>query len=51
VLPHQPYCEQQLPKVEPAHVSPVVPPHAPSLLTANEPPPQVPNAAWQPVPQ
>jgi len=40
-----------VPKVEPVHVSPVVPPQAPSLLTANVPPPQVPKPAWQPVPQ
>ena len=33
VLPHQPYWEQQLPKVEPAQVRPVVPPQVPSVET------------------
>jgi hypothetical protein len=31
VLPHHPYCEQQLPKVDPEQVKPVVPPHEPSV--------------------
>jgi hypothetical protein len=33
VLPHQPYWEQQLPKVEPAQVKPEAPPHEPSVET------------------
>lgn len=33
VAPHQPYWEQQLPKVEPAQVKPVVPPQVPSVET------------------
>jgi hypothetical protein len=33
VDPHQPYWEQQLPKVEPLHVKPEVPPHEPSVET------------------
>jgi hypothetical protein len=31
-LPHQPYCEQQLPNVEPAHVA-LPDPHEPSVET------------------
>ena len=31
--PHQPFTEQQLPKVEPWQVKPLVPPHVASVLT------------------
>ena len=34
MVPQKPYCEQQLPKVEPKQVSPVVPPQLPSVLIA-----------------
>jgi len=58
VLPHQPNWEQQLPKVEPAQVSPVVPPQLPVVETVvpepepePEPVPQVPKPDWHPVPQ
>lgn len=33
VDPHQPYCEQQLPKVEPWQVKPPVPAQVPSVET------------------
>lgn len=33
VVPHQPYCEQQVPKDEPAHVKPEVPAQVPSVET------------------
>ena len=33
VDPHQPCCEQQFPKGEPAHVEPVVPAQVPSVET------------------
>lgn len=33
VEPHHPYCEQQLPNVEPWQVRPAVPAHVPSVET------------------
>ena len=33
MLPHQPYWEQQLPKVEPWQVNPLVPAQVPSVET------------------
>ena len=64
---HQPLVEQQLPKVEPVQVWPVVPPHEPSVealrvdeaaapedvpvAVPDEEPVHVPKADWQPVPQ
>lgn len=63
VEPHHPYCEQQLPNVEPLHVVPAVEPQVPSVDTfvpeaagavevfVEVAVPQVPKADWHPVPQ
>jgi hypothetical protein len=59
-VPHQPYCEQHVPNVEPLQVTPV--PQLPSVDTRtvavplaaallDDTVPQVPKPVWQPVPQ
>jgi hypothetical protein len=59
VLPQYPYCEQQLPYVEPWQVLLVVGPQVLSVLICKVEGldelefdvPQLPNADWHPVPQ
>ena len=54
VDPHQPLLEQQVPKVEPVQVKPVVPPQVASLdgvKVGGVVLPQVPKAGLQPAPQ
>ena len=47
VVPQKLPEEQQVPKVDPVHVFPLVL-HCPSVEIVPEPLPQVPNPAWQP---
>jgi hypothetical protein len=50
VVPQKLPEEQQVPKVDPVHVFPLVP-HWPSVEMLPEPLPQVPEPDWQPAPQ
>jgi hypothetical protein len=47
VLPQYPLAEQQIPKVDPEHVLPLLP-QRPSVLIVEAPLPQLPKLAWQP---